>query len=960
MSSYVGMKNLKIRFKSKHLHAMEAAENHIEEIRKNKFSIGAEDPNPLTQDLHNAVNCLSAELYTKDVHFLMELLQNAEDNMYAEGVEPTLEFVLTTRDITGCCATETLVIFNNEVGFSRKNMESICSVGRSTKKGKKDQGFIGEKGIGFKSVFLVSKQPHIISNGYKVKFDEEPDKHCGIGYIVPEWISDISFVSKVHAIYGSQKLPMTAIILPLKEDKVKSVKEELLSLHPELLLFLGKLKRLYVHTDSCTSKNAHSLTAISIVNETNHIISRDKNADSRVVHLSVRDKPDGPEEKCQYYMWRQAFPVRPEARVDGRTLVEKWMVSLAFPFGNRLKRGTSSIGVFAFLPTSMVTNFPFVIQSDFILATSRETIMFDNKWNLGILACVPVAYVNAFTSCVKDGSKVFTAAQAFEFLPSQTSPFPELNKVKETIRKRLIDSAVIPCETFADKMTFCRPAMAVRVFPSFRDILFRLKKSGVSLAGISSMKYLPVHSSLDEDKYNQNLDFLSVPRRDDWYEKCFEACDLVRQASDDIYIDLLCFVTRYLKYSNTISKFPLLKFSNKLGETELCSLAKSKEGQKIKYGVLTELHAWLHKCNLLFECPNNIFFLPNSIQVALTNHQNGSKVFSWLSLHGGVKSCSALEYSHQLREYISRVSVDSHTGTNFAHFLYHSHRKKFLSDSEVSSVIRSMPLIDGSGCFRVQRTQTLVPSSRSKWIKLLGASNPFVKVNYVDIGEAYDATGEFASEHTPAEVLLSFLTTRAGARDLPELTPPDMSLQAASCQMTSEQAFLLLDWIRFHKTMGSYIPESFIRSIQSGKWVKTTSGVDCPRNCTIPNETGKAILQIVKNGLAGFSILDENFYGERISLYTGELQFLGVRCGVNGVQQIVMDHFKLLSSSPINRATAFSLFMFIGFLKIRRLLDEQWLNDISAGRWLKTFKGYAYPRESVFVQSDSVAEAAEW
>ena len=53
---------------------MEAAREHIEEIRKTKFSIGGEQ-NPLTEDLHQAVKNLSAELYAKDIHFLMELIQ---------------------------------------------------------------------------------------------------------------------------------------------------------------------------------------------------------------------------------------------------------------------------------------------------------------------------------------------------------------------------------------------------------------------------------------------------------------------------------------------------------------------------------------------------------------------------------------------------------------------------------------------------------------------------------------------------------------------------------------------------------------------------------------------------------------------------------------------------------------------------------------------------------------------
>lgn len=170
--------------------ALHSAKPHIEEIRTKKFSIGKTRPNPLTLDLHHAVTSLSAELYQKDIHFLMELIQvyclvsqrkkksekvsiftilasmklekklwvsifvdfnlwvfdfqNAEDNEYKKGVEPTLEFVLT-KDITGSGAPATLLVFNDDVGFSLSNIDSICSVGRSPKKGKRHLGFIGEK-----------------------------------------------------------------------------------------------------------------------------------------------------------------------------------------------------------------------------------------------------------------------------------------------------------------------------------------------------------------------------------------------------------------------------------------------------------------------------------------------------------------------------------------------------------------------------------------------------------------------------------------------------------------------------------------------------------------------------------------------------------------------------------------------------------------------------------------------
>jgi len=47
----------------------------VERIRRDRFYIGREERNPLAEDIHQAVSYLSEELYSKDVHFLMELIQ---------------------------------------------------------------------------------------------------------------------------------------------------------------------------------------------------------------------------------------------------------------------------------------------------------------------------------------------------------------------------------------------------------------------------------------------------------------------------------------------------------------------------------------------------------------------------------------------------------------------------------------------------------------------------------------------------------------------------------------------------------------------------------------------------------------------------------------------------------------------------------------------------------------------
>ncbi|CAE6070776.1 unnamed protein product [Arabidopsis arenosa] len=308
----------------------ESAKQHIDRIRKTKFSIGGAY-NPLTEDLHQALYS-TPRMFTSSWNlsntqkWVRRLRLNAEDNEYLEGVDPSLEFILTYEDITATGATATLLIFNNETGFSEKNIESICSVVRSTKNGIRKRGFIGEKGIGFKSVFLITSQPYIFSNGYQICFNEAPcSRNSNLGYIVPEWVEQHPSLVDIQRIYGfGSALPTTTIILPLKSDKVKPVKEQLSNVHPEQRLWSRK----------------------SI------------DAESYMIHLSACGKT------FSYYMWRQKFPVKDENRVGRRSEVEEFFITMAFPFGDRLALGNSSPpGIYALLPTEMVTNFPFIYHT---------------------------------------------------------------------------------------------------------------------------------------------------------------------------------------------------------------------------------------------------------------------------------------------------------------------------------------------------------------------------------------------------------------------------------------------------------------------------------------------------------------------------------------------------------------------------------------------------------------------
>lgn len=124
--------------------------------------------------LAGSVERLAADLYATSTHFIMELIQNADDNDYAREVNPYIQFILRPGY---------LIVCNNEQGFEEKHVRAICAVNQSTKT--HQQGYIGEKGIGFKSVFVWTDEPHVLSNGYDFKFRHGQISGNELGFLVP-------------------------------------------------------------------------------------------------------------------------------------------------------------------------------------------------------------------------------------------------------------------------------------------------------------------------------------------------------------------------------------------------------------------------------------------------------------------------------------------------------------------------------------------------------------------------------------------------------------------------------------------------------------------------------------------------------------------------------------------------------------------------------------------------------
>ena len=395
---------------------------------QNKFSL----PGVIGRSLES----LSNELYNKDMHFVLELIQNADDNTYETGnsnknLEPTLVFLIESNRIT---------LFNNEVGFTSRNINAICDVKASTK-GKHQKGYIGRKGIGFKSVFTITDTPEIHSNGYHIKFDARSGH---IGYILPNWLEDFITLNKIESLkaYAKSKIGAdlivkigefnTCIQLPLKsESEMQRHKSSLLTnnfndIKPYLLLFLNRLRNLVIINKSDKRQN--------------ELIYHREDLGESLVEIQSNH------ETHKWLVVRESLVVPTNLKPSDD--VESTDLCLAFPLDNlrTAQKFLPKIDVFAYLPLRSF-GFSFIIQADFVVPASRQDINQDNEWNQWICKQLPNLFIKSlahFKEHSQFETKLVALKSFLRFIPLEEEILGFFQHVPRQIFELLYNEEFLP------------------------------------------------------------------------------------------------------------------------------------------------------------------------------------------------------------------------------------------------------------------------------------------------------------------------------------------------------------------------------------------------------------------------------------------------------------------------------------------------------------------------------------
>ena len=269
---------------------------------------------------------LADQLYKKPTHFLLELIQNADDNSFDNDI-PTISFHLSASGSSWHMRVDC-----NEVGFEKENIEALCRIGDSTKTASdRTRGYIGEKGIGFKSVFKVAEVIHISSKAYSFRFDRRKI----LGMIAPI----IEIFPLEHLMAGPTQEPQTQMLLELKsESEFISIKEDLQKLDLEILIFLHKITKLVIHTP-----DEHFQFEIQRAIEDR---SLDKKETATLTRTSLRNDMTT---NRKYMIVRHLETSLP--REDRRPNVNQTEIVLAFPIDQNMRPiSTWSQYTYAYLP----------------------------------------------------------------------------------------------------------------------------------------------------------------------------------------------------------------------------------------------------------------------------------------------------------------------------------------------------------------------------------------------------------------------------------------------------------------------------------------------------------------------------------------------------------------------------------------------------------------------------------
>lgn len=329
------------------------------------------------------------DLYGDRTHFILELLQNAEDARAT-----FVHFELRP---------DRLIVEHDGRLFTPEDVRGISGVGIGTKQD--DLTTIGRFGIGFKSVFRYTDHPHIYSGGERFAIERFVRPH----EVPPIRLPDGQ--TRIEIPFDREAVPATTA-----HDEIQRGLEHLPS---TVVLFLANVRRLNIATGNAD----RSIERIP------------RSAPTGAV--SLIDRSDRDAENSDWLVF-------------GKPLQSRQAPNLKLEIAFRLEDGRVSAltrsPLVAYFPTEKDTRLKFLVQGPYRTTPARDNVPESDDWNQSLVHETAALLSDSLPKVQKLG---LLDAEALSALPIEEEDFEEgtvFRPLFEAVKRCLRTSALIPTD----------------------------------------------------------------------------------------------------------------------------------------------------------------------------------------------------------------------------------------------------------------------------------------------------------------------------------------------------------------------------------------------------------------------------------------------------------------------------------------------------------------------------------
>lgn len=368
--------------------------------------------------------------------FIYELLQNAND--YPQKADGKIVPVKVEFHIMN----EYLVFMHSGAEFNERNIAAICNI--NDKEKSDNPNAIGYKGIGFKTVFVVSNNVYLSTGPYHFRFDESftKDMVATAYQLLPIWTNPNTLGREVVDLFSSKKelYNVQFALKPITDDILRDSSQNFVKLFNEV--FENERVILFIPNIESVKVYFHDSQIPDIV--------RRKDSDNWVVSSYVEPISESLRNSINQEIEDQEKNGTMKIPTKYKDFMKTQVSFACAREGVMLKKVVNSI-LYCYLPAKDASwGFDFLLNTDMIPTGPRNDIEYDLEVNKEIASIAGKKFFDWILGLCK--SKLYKTDSVFSLIPDFESCKTGrsvghqnlITKFQMNFEERLLSEGIVP------------------------------------------------------------------------------------------------------------------------------------------------------------------------------------------------------------------------------------------------------------------------------------------------------------------------------------------------------------------------------------------------------------------------------------------------------------------------------------------------------------------------------------